>query len=144
MAVVTMTPESHKRVFAVYPEGEQQPFLLQCKDAADFKEWFQLVSDAAGTNAAPQDDAAAARIFGAPLHVVMNRQGRRPPIPFIMAATVEYLEAHVLRVPRLFFIEPSSAAQQAADRLVEEYDNGVDVRLAKVDDPVVVALLFRR
>ena len=32
IAVVTMTPESHKRVFAVYPEGEQQPFLLQSKD----------------------------------------------------------------------------------------------------------------
>lgn len=37
--VATMTPESHKRVFAVYPEGEQMPFLLQCRDAASFKEW---------------------------------------------------------------------------------------------------------
>jgi hypothetical protein len=117
LAVVTMTPESHKRVFAVYPEGEQQPFLLQCKDAANFKEWFTAISDAAGANAAPADDAAATRVFGAPLHVVMNRQGRRPPVPAVMAATVEYLETHALRVPRLFFVEPSEASQQKADKV---------------------------
>jgi hypothetical protein len=94
-AVVTMTPESHKRVFAVYPDGEQQPFLLQCKDADDFKLWFGRVSEAAGS---ASDESNATMVFGAPLAAIMNRQGRRPPIPIVMAATVDYLETNAMRV----------------------------------------------
>lgn len=144
LAVVTLTPESHKRVFAVYPEGEQQPFLLQCRDAANFKEWFTAVGDAAGANAAPVEDSSATRVFGAPLHTVMNRQGRRPPIPLVMAATVEYLESYAFRESRLFFVQPTDASQRLADSLVEQYDSGIDVRLSKITDPIAVILLFRR
>jgi hypothetical protein len=140
-AVVTMTPESHKRVFAVYPDGEQQPFLLQCKDAADFKLWFGKISEATGS--AGDDDSNTTQVFGASLASVMNRQGRRPPIPLAMAATVDYLETNGFRSPRLFFQTPSAASQARCERFIEQFNTGADAQLAQCDDPVAVALLFR-
>lgn len=135
-----MTPESHKRVFAVYPDGEQQPFLLQCKDADDFKLWFGRVSEAAGS---ASDESNATMVFGAPLAAIMNRQGRRPPIPIVMAATVDYLETNAMRVERLFHQTPSTASHERCERFIEQYNSGVDVRLTRCEDPLAIALLFR-
>ena len=71
----------------------------------------------------------------------MNRQGRRPPIPIVMAATVDYLETHALKRERIFHIEPSEESIKRAERFIEQYNSGVDVRLSRYARSRVVSLM---
>jgi hypothetical protein len=94
-----------------------------------------------------RDDAwarAGAKVFGAPLDEVLERQQRKPPIPKLVEALVGYLEGNALpaRVERLLLHPPTSRTLLECYRA--DIDQGAPLDLSACRDPWTVAALLRQ